>query len=71
MLRFLRRRRRLQFVVVWWPDYGNLPIPDMPELIGPFRSQMKALEVRNRIRGQQHRSEKTAHVTFIEPASRA
>ena len=68
MFRFFRRRRRLQFVVVWWPDYGNLPLPDMPELIGPFRSNMTALAVRNGIRERQRREEKMAHVTTIEPA---
>ncbi|WP_275090562.1 hypothetical protein [Microbacterium sp. K27] len=39
----------------------------MPELIGPFRSNMAALAVRNGIRQQQRRSEKKAHVTVISP----
>ena len=68
MLRFFRRRPRRQFVVVWWPQYGNLPLEDMPELIGPFRSNMKALAIRNSIRERQRREEKMAHVTYLEPA---
>lgn len=69
-MRRLFRRRRRQFVVMWWPDYGNLPLPDMPELIGPFRSNMTALAVRNSLRRQQQREEKMAHVQIMEPAHR-
>lgn len=61
------RRRRPQYAVVWWPDIGQLPLPDMPELIGPFRSADRALAVRDRIRSEQRRPEKMAHVTVISP----
>lgn len=69
-MRRLFRRRPAPLVVVWWPDQGPLPLPDMPELIGPFSSQMKALEVRNRIREKQRRPEKMARVTVISPGPR-
>lgn len=60
--------RRKQYVVVWWPTIGQLPLPDVPEVIGPFLDREKALAVRDRIRSQQRRPEKMAQVTVIDSA---
>ena len=65
--RILRRRSRPKFVVVWWPGPQGFSPLDVPELLGPFRSNRAALAVRDSIRRHQRREEKMAQVTVLTP----